>query len=71
MKKKLIQLIKAANINVDLIISKELKFDDCKIISSLSVCILEKTKKIDKLTMTGSKIGIICGKESSINFANI
>jgi len=51
--------------------SKELKLDDCKIISSLSVCILEKTKKIDKLTITGNKMGIICGRDNNINLAKI
>ena len=37
----------------------------------MSVCILEKTKNTDKLIITGSKIGIICGKESKINFRKI
>ena len=51
--------------------SNTLKLEDCNIINSLSVCILDKTKKIDKLTITGKRVGIIWGRESKINFIKI
>ena len=47
------------------------KHEDWSTISSLSLLILEYTKKIDKEIITGNKIGIICGIEFMISFKKI
>ena len=48
-------------------IFKTEKLDDCSIINSLSDCILEKTKKTERLTMIGRSVGIIWGNDKKIS----
>lgn len=43
------------------------KPDDCKITISLSVCILEYTKNIERPVIIGNRVGMICGRELKIN----
>ena len=50
-----------------LISSSGVKPDDCRIISSLSDFILEKTKKTDKDTIIGKRTGIIWGNDKRIS----
>ncbi len=58
-------------IKVGLIILKIEKLDDWRIINSLSVCILEKTKKIERLAIIGRRIGIIWGNDRKISLPKI